>query len=265
MDRIKIILLFLLFFTTTFGQKKMDVYFDFDKFELNETAIKKINSWIAEGKNYQVIKLYGFCDWKGTNTYNDTLALKRVNQVYNFLKESEIEVKKDIEIRGFGEDFEQSKVQGENRRVTIIYQEKTDVITSDKKVEIPKELLKDKIKVAKKGDLVKLDNIYFFNNSAKIVPKSEPVLYELLCAMNDNPKLVIEIQGHICCKTPQQEDVISTARARTVYNYLIRNRIDRKRMTFKGYGVSRPIHPIPEKNSLEEDENRRVEILIVEN
>ncbi len=36
-------------------------------------------------------------------------------------------------------------------------------------------------------------------------------------------------------------------------------------MTFKGYGVSRPIHPIPEKNALEEDENRRVEILIVEN
>jgi outer membrane protein OmpA-like peptidoglycan-associated protein len=36
-------------------------------------------------------------------------------------------------------------------------------------------------------------------------------------------------------------------------------------MTFKGYGVSRPIHPIPEKNTTEEDENRRVEILIVEN
>jgi flagellar motor protein MotB len=36
-------------------------------------------------------------------------------------------------------------------------------------------------------------------------------------------------------------------------------------MTFKGYGVSRPIHPIPEKNTAEEDENRRVEILILEN
>jgi outer membrane protein OmpA-like peptidoglycan-associated protein len=36
-------------------------------------------------------------------------------------------------------------------------------------------------------------------------------------------------------------------------------------MTYKGYGVSRPIHPIPEQNSLEEDENRRVEILILEN
>ena len=43
--------------------------------------------------------------------------------VYDFLKQSKIEVKKDLEIRGFGEDFVQSDVQDENRRVTIIFQE----------------------------------------------------------------------------------------------------------------------------------------------
>jgi outer membrane protein OmpA-like peptidoglycan-associated protein len=57
---------------------------------------------------------------------------------------------------------------------------------------------------------------------------------------------------------------VSTARARAIYNYLIRSKIDRMRMTFKGYGTSKPIHPIPEKTEQEENENRRVEILIVE-
>ncbi len=250
---------------SSFAQEKLNLYFDFDKHELNDMAIKKINSWIAEGKEYQVTKLYGFCDWKGTNSYNDTLALKRVNEVYNFLKASDIDVIKDIEIRGFGEDFEQSPVQGENRRVTIIYQLKNQVVVSEKQPEKPKESLKDQIKSAKKGDIIKLENIYFFNNSAKVVPKSEPTLYDLLCVMVDNPKLKIEIQGHICCKMPNEYEVISTARARTVYNYLIRGKIDRARMSFKGYGVSRPVHKIPEKNALEEDENRRVEILILEN
>ena len=259
-----LLLLIFLFYILTSAQNKLDVYFDFDKYDLNVEAVKKINSWIAEGKNYQVTKLYGFCDWKGTNTYNDTLALKRVNQVFNFLKESSIEVKKDIEIRGFGEDFEQSKIQGENRRVTIMFQEKQQIV-AEKPAEAVKEPLKEKMKTAKKGDIITLENIYFFNNSAKTVPKSEPLLYELLCVMNDNPKLVIEIQGHICCKRPDQKEVISTARAKTVYNYLIRNKINRNRMTFKGYGVTRPVHPIPEKNTQEEDENRRVEILIVEN
>ena len=243
------------------AQEKLNVYFDFDKYDLNEETAKKINSWIAEGKDYEVIKLYGFCDWKGTNMYNDTLALKRVYTVYNFLKASKIEVKKDIEIRGFGEDFEQSKVQGENRRVTIIFQEKKEIVVE----KTSEEQLKEQVNASKKGDLIKLPNFYFYNNSAKIVPKSQPVLYDLLCVMNDNPKLKIEIQGHICCKLPSEFDAVSTARAKAIYNFLIQNKIDRKRLTFKGYGVSRPIHPIPEKNSLEEDENRRVEILIIDN
>lgn len=243
------------------AQEKLNVYFDFDKYNLNDEAFKKINTWIAEGKNYEVIKLYGFCDWKGTNTYNDSLALKRVYTVYNFLKESKIDVKKDIEIRGFGEDFEQSKVQGENRRVTIVFQEKKKVV-AEKSSE---EKLKEQVKASKKGDLIKLPNFYFYNNSAKIVPKSEPILYDLLCVMNDNPKLKIEIQGHICCKLPTEFDAVSTARAKAIYNFLILNKVDRKRLSFKGYGVSRPIHPIPEKNATEEDENRRVEIMILEN
>ena len=258
-----LLLLFFLFTMHLSAQQKLNVFFDFDTHNLNEAAMKKINSWIAEGKNYEVTKLYGFCDWKGTNSYNDTLALKRVNEVYIYLKDSDIKVKKDIEIRGFGEDFEQSKIQGENRRVTIIFHEAT--FTSENKSAVPAEPLKEKVKVAKKGDLIKLENIYFFNNSAKTVANSEPLLYELLCIMVDNPKLKIEIQGHICCKRPNQPEGISTARAKTVYNYLIRNKVDRKRMSFKGYGTSRPVHPIPEKNAKEEDENRRVEILIVEN
>ena len=270
----KIIFIVVLITFSASAQEKLSIYFDFDQHQLNDAAVKKINSWIAEGKKYQVTKLYGFCDWKGTNTYNDTLALKRVNEVYTFLKDSEIAVDQNIEIRGFGEDFEQSSVQGENRRVTIMYQVKTEAVVTEKLTEkltektveqAPKKELKDRIKTAKKGDLITLENIYFYNNSAQVIPKSEPVLYDLLCAMVDNPKLKIEIQGHICCKLPTQEEVISTARARSVYNYLSRGKIDRSRMSFKGYGVSRPVHPIPEKNALEEDENRRVELLIVEN
>lgn len=261
----KTIIALILFSLPIFSQEKLDVYFDFDKYDLNDATIKKINSWIAIGKNYEVVKLYGFCDWKGTNLYNDTLALKRVNMVYNFLKKSKITVKNDIEIRGFGENFEQSKIQDENRRVTIIYEEVKKKIVEDKVVPVDEREISEKIKTAKKGEIVKLDKIYFYNNSAKYVPSSQNSLYELLCAMNDNPNLVIEIQGHICCKSPNQVDVISEARAKTIYNYLIRNKINRKRMSYKGYGVSRPIHPIPEKNAQEEDENRRVEIMIVEN
>jgi outer membrane protein OmpA-like peptidoglycan-associated protein len=89
-------------------------------------------------------------------------------------------------------------------------------------------------------------------------------LYDLLCALEENPKLKIEIQGHICCQKEGDINDVSTRRARAMYNFLIRNKIPRNRMSYKGFGTLRPIHPIPEKTEKEEEENRRVEILIVE-
>ena len=70
---------------------------------------------------------------------------------------------------------------------------------------------------------------------------------------------------HICCQTKVDVGDVSTARAKAIYNYLLRNKIDRNRMSYKGFGVSKPIHKIPERNEIEANENRRVEILILEN
>jgi outer membrane protein OmpA-like peptidoglycan-associated protein len=126
-------------------------------------------------------------------------------------------------------------------------------------------VLYESIKNAKVGERIKLSNIYFYNNSAQTVSKSQTTLYDLLCVMEDNPKLKIEIQGHICCQIETDINDVSTARAKAIYNFLIRNKIDRTRMSYKGFGTTRPIYPIPEKNEIEANENRRVEIMIVEN
>ena len=249
---------------TATAQEKLEVFFDFDKSEINAVATQKLIDWINHSEEIEVKKIYGFCDWKGTNPYNDTLSIKRVQSIYNFLKERNVKINDNYEIKGFGEDFEQSKVQSENRKVIVVFDQIKE--SKPKTAEaILLEELNQKIKTAKAGDTFKLKNIYFFNNSAKLVPKSKPILYELVCIMEDNPKLKIEIQGHICCQTIPGLYYVSTARARAIYVFLIQNKIDRKRISFKGYGITRPIHPIPEKSEEEENENRRVEIKIVEN
>jgi outer membrane protein OmpA-like peptidoglycan-associated protein len=257
-----IILLFLMFFLNGYSQEKIEIFFDFDKYDINDTAFKKLNAWMVENKNIQVNKIYGYCDSKGSNSYNDSLSLKRVNTVYEFLLERKVPIDEDYEFRGFGEDFEQSKIQAANRKVTIIYKLNVSNVTLE---ENNTANLTERIKASKAGDLVKLPNIYFLNNSARIVLKSKPVLYDLLCAMEENPKLKIEIQGHICCQVNGDFNDVSTARARAIYVFLLRNKIDRKRITYKGYGTTRPVFPIPEKTPIEEEENRRVEVLILEN
>lgn len=245
----------------TVAQQRLTVYFDFDRYEINDDAKKQLNSWIAETDNIQVTKLYGFCDWKGQNKYNDTLSLQRVRSVLEFLKTHNITVKDGYEIKGFGEDFVQSKNQAENRKVTVVYE---TVVAQRREPSITAPTLQQRIKDAKTGDYITLDNIQFFNMSPRVLPKSKPVLYELLCALQDNPKLRIEIQGHICCQLQGDINNLSVMRARAIYNYLIANKINRKRLSYRGFGVTKPIHPIPEQNEQQQNENRRVEILIVE-
>lgn len=252
----------LLFSLNGFGQEKIDVFFDFNHDIPNEVSMQKLNSWITENKTVEIIKLLGFCDSIDTKNYNKKLAERRINSVLEIVLKNTIKVNSNLETQAFGKDFKQSKIQSENRKVTIFY-----VQTKKEEVTQPpvSSDFTEKIKNSKVGEIITLPNIYFFNNSARIVPKSKPTLYELLCVMQDFPNLKIEIQGHICCQINKDINDISTARAKSIYYFLIQNKIDRKRMKYKGYGVSKPIHRIPEKNSQEEDENRRVEILILEN
>lgn len=268
----KLVLLLLLFSTLAHAQEtfvkevivkeKVEVFFDFDRYELNDAAIEKMDAALGNRLNIEVSKIYGFCDSKGSNSYNDTLSLKRVDEVYRFLKSKGISIKDDYEKKGFGEDFRQSKVQSENRKVLVVFEE---IKTTRTIVEKDTRTLSEKVKSSKPGDKIKLQNINFLNNSATLVARSKPVLYDLLCVMQENPKLKIEIQGHICCQPKIDVNNVSTARAKAIYAFLIRNKISKTRLTYKGFGITNPIHPIPEKSEEEANENRRVEIMVVEN
>jgi outer membrane protein OmpA-like peptidoglycan-associated protein len=89
--------------------------------------------------------------------------------------------------------------------------------------------------------------------------------------MRKYPDLKIEIQGHICCALQGEDgydhglknNQLSLNRAKVVYLFLVRNGIDKNRMTYKGFGASRKRFP-EEKTKQEQELNRRVEIKIIE-
>ncbi len=256
---VKHIFITIIFTVNTFSQQKIEVFFDFNQHQLSEESLKKINTWIVENQNIEVSKIYGFCDWVGSNSYNDTLSVKRVNTVFEYLQSHKIPIQKDYLLKGFGKNFEQSQVQSENRKVIIIYDQiQPEIITVQPEPSLTFAMLEAKV-----GEKLQLKNILFRNNSAIMMPKSRPDLEELFCIMRDNPTLVIEIQGHICCRTDGDVNNISTQRARSVYQYLLRNKIPKSRISYKGFGTTQPLHPIPEKNIDQEFENRRVEVLII--
>lgn len=249
----------LLLSISAWSQSKFEVFFDFNKDVPNSESMIHLRNWTASNPKAKVLSMFGYCDSVDNNEYNRNLAMRRIRSVIKILSESGVAVPEDIQVNPYGEEFTQSPVQAENRKVAIFYEQ--PVVPMPVKQPELTELVRD----SRPGDIIRLQNMNFFNNSPVMVPKSKPVLEELLCIMNENPNLKIEIQGHICCQLERDINGISTARARTVYVFLVRNGINKKRLSYKGYGSTRPLHPIPEESSEQEDDNRRVEIRIVEN
>ena len=251
------------------------------------------------------IEIHGYCDSIGTTSYNDQLSLRRVEAVYNFLVYQGIQDSSIVIQQGHGErnPLNENSSKNErraNRRVELF----ASVINNRKQSDIDKNLIdsnkqinantiieikqseipptqNDNSKTSEiiltigkiiadssknSIDKIVLKNINFIGGQSIFTEDSKPALEELLLAMKTYPKLVIRVEGHICCipKYPYDKNSIdlSVARAKAVQDFLINNGINAQRISHKGFGQSRPIYPIPEKSEKERHDNRRVEISI---
>ena len=288
--------LFILFLMSNFSwsQEQFSVFFDSNKFELSKTENKALQLWMEANKTSKVVGAYGFCDEDGSTAYNDTLASKRVDFIFNLVK-AKVKIREDFKTRTFGELHQQSADKAKNRKVTLYFLKEKDLPREaeilglkPKEVSVNKQPISFPNKVsienpngskteltldvafmetlnkAKVGEKLKINNLNFVMNSFAITSESRSKLYELLLVMQKNPKLKISIQGHLCCMTADKKD-LSTQRAKAIYKFLEYNAIDKKRMDYKGFGVSNPLFAIPEKTEIERAANRRVEIEIIEN
>jgi outer membrane protein OmpA-like peptidoglycan-associated protein len=246
---------------TLAAQDKLELFFDFSKDVINEKSNLEFNNWLKHSKGKEIFKILGYCDSVDRNSYNKELSARRANNVLSLLKLNNVQISENFELNGFGEDFTQSKIQSENRKVEVFFKINIPV---EIKIEKPKEpVIEREINNSKVGDMLRLKNINFFNLSDRLLAESEPAMLELLSVLIKNKSLVIKIQGHICCQTEEGKYDVSAARAKKVYDILVQNGIEKERLSYKGFGSSRPIYPLPEKNETERIANRRVEILIV--
>ncbi len=266
----------ILFSNILLSQEKYEVYFDFNKDIPNEKAAIDLAKWMTENDNALIVKLYGYCDSVDDNSYNKELALKRIQSVLKIVTENKLKISKNIELIPFGKDFKRSAIQDENRKVTIFYERLPLPKNTVGRIEIPSEgdistkiereknSLALQFKNAKKGDILKVENIYFHLDSDKIIDKSKPILEELYQILLKNPKLKIQINGHICCYPEAVNGILSSQRAIAVKAFLLEKEILYPRISSKGFGSTKPVFRIPEQNEKERFANRRVEIEIID-
>ncbi|MEQ8240531.1 MAG: OmpA family protein [Cyclobacteriaceae bacterium] len=125
---------------------------------------------------------------------------------------------------------------------------------------IKTDILMSKIE---KGVSIVLKNIFFAFDKDELKTSSYTELKRLLKYMQNGDIEKIEISGHTdSVGDDNYNQDLSQRRAGAVVDYLITNGIDRNRLTYAGYGESKPVVPNDTKENRQL--NRRVEFKILE-
>lgn len=115
--------------------------------------------------------------------------------------------------------------------------------------------------------IVKIKNIYFDINSSRLRPESRVELNEIVLVLNEYPEIRIELRAHTDSRGDAAYNLeLSEIRAESIVNYFIYRGISKNRLTFKGFGDTKPINDCTKGVSCSEEEhqkNRRVEFKVL--
>lgn len=245
----------LLFFGFLQAQEEVvhSIYFEFDKYALNEKEVNEAIDFIKKTDSTRIesIQIFGYTDDIGKDAYNFKLSTKRANAIQDRFIESGIKSKIIVTIEGKGRILIDDDIlenlpekRSKNRRVDVVMNLKP----------LPKIVIPGFYTTIQKnhiiGDHIYLENVLFQRGSSKLEFKSKTDLDKIARLLQKYKNLQFEIQGHVCCTPPYQKEAIdmdtkkrqlSTNRAQSVYKYLIFKKISKDRMTFKGYGNTVPL------------------------
>lgn len=106
-------------------------------------------------------------------------------------------------------------------------------------VEEPKPTVQEAVEEINKS--FKADALFDFD-SAKIRPDAIPILDKAVAWLNEFPTVKGVIEGHTDSRGSEEYNQgLSERRAKAVYDYLVDKGINKFRLTYKGYGESRPV------------------------
>ena len=269
----KTLFIFLVFITQlAVAQKELvhEVFFDTDKFEVIETEHSRLLLFLSEIESLDIekISIYGFCDDRGSHSYNLKLSQDRANSIKTIFSNNEFDESIITNVDGKGEvllklvkEENVDKIRGLNRKVQII----VTPVFPPKPVEKVKtkdvtEVLKGNIKA---GDNIVLENILFKTGYSYLMPESVKTLENVAKVLVERDDLYFTIQGHVCCTQNSRDAIdrktkkrnLSVARAKYIYDYLVKKGVNPKRMKYVGMRRKFPLGGDPKFD-------RRVEILV---
>lgn len=264
--------------------ESIQLYYSIDSFRLTNTNRQLLDSVVENYSNRRII-VDGHADYNANENSNLLTATKRANTVLRYLVDRGFPETQVIQVTGAGEsNGDRRNTQQENksnRRVDIFITKGPLVKRKLKALVVPDtqpvykapatknvtEINYNKLKV---GDKIALTNISFIPGTDTLLPDSYDELNNLYYTLVSNPTLKIKLEGHVCCSiypdgffedTPNW--ILSVNRALTVKNLLTNKGISPERLSYTGFGHTKPIYE-REMQPAQAQANRRVEIRIIE-
>lgn len=114
------------------------------------------------------------------------------------------------------------------------------------------------------GSAYKLNNIRFATNSSELNKASKNIITDFAGFLKENPRVNVAIHGHTDSAGDAAANMtLSNDRAKSVFDFLIKSGINASRLSYKGFGQTKPVV----SNETEEgrSKNRRTEFVIMNN
>ena len=111
--------------------------------------------------------------------------------------------------------------------------------------------------------MIELSDALFAFDKFDLNAEAQAMLDRVVSWLSDHPELKVEIGGHTDSRgSDAYNQKLSENRAKSVYDYFVSHGIDAARLSYKGYGESRPI----DTNETDEgrQRNRRVELQLIQ-
>jgi len=275
----KVVLIFIFCLNNLIAQSNVQhvVYFETDKYEVLETEKNRLLLFIQniEANKVSKISIYGFCDDRGSDNYNLVLSQNRADAIKKIFSIGGIKEELISNVDGKGEVLlkiveakDLNIIRGLNRKVEInveynIPKNKTEKVGKVEQVEDNREkpiTLESNLIV---GDKIVLSKILFRTGYSYVLKESIPVLEKIGRILKEKSNVYFTIKGHVCCTANGRDALnrgtgrrnLSLARAKYIYDYLLKNGVSKNRMKYVGLKHKYPLGGDPKFD-------RRVEIEI---
>ena len=271
----RIFLIFTFFFLSSIvrAQTLTSIYFKVNNADLDESAKAKLDS-LSQLKSNLTFRIFGNCDVSGDLDFNKKLSESRAEAVTEYLQtriSSNIKIGNSV---GLGitkqiNDNSTATLREKNRRADIFIEKQFEKGEKINRKEFP-SFLDTKVSLMKVKDTFSLPDVNFIGGRHVWLPQGYVQVAELSKKLKDNPTLMVELQGHICCEYQDfdGEDLdlgtfnLSWTRANAIKEFLLKQGIEESRIKIIGLGHLNPV-VYPEITEMDMTRNRRVEIMLL--